>query len=78
MLDRLNAFLNLYGFSRNVSMAALLIVPMLIVGALTGDVAPRLWAASGALVTAVAMFYRYLKFFRLYTVEVFVNYAEAE
>ncbi|MGH9199186.1 MAG: hypothetical protein ACRD1T_26085, partial [Acidimicrobiia bacterium] len=83
VLDRLNIFLNLYGFARNSSLAALLIVPVLVIGALTNEAeqgvsAARLWAAAGALVAAVALLYRYLKFFRLYAVEVFVNYAEGE
>jgi hypothetical protein len=36
----------------------------------------KLWWAVGALVGAVGMFYRYLKFFRHYTMEVFNSYAE--
>jgi len=36
---------------------------------------PLLWAIV-AFVAAIGMFYRYLKFFRHYTVEVFTTYAE--
>lgn len=81
---RLETFLTLYGFCRNVCMACLLAVPILLVGAFDqwraySKVSPsRLWWAVGAAVCAVGMFYRYLKFFRLYTHEVYVNYAEIE
>lgn len=36
----------------------------------------NLWWAALAVIVAIGMFYRYLKFFRLYTTEVFVTYAE--
>jgi len=79
-LERLNSFLNLYGFSRNLCMALLLAVPLLLYSALWGSACgfkrgPLLWAVI-ALVSAIGMFYRYLKFFRHYTVEVFTTYAE--
>jgi hypothetical protein len=35
------------------------------------------WAVAAA-IAAVGLLYRYLKFFRLYSVEVFVRYAELE
>jgi len=78
-LDRLNTFLVQYGFCRNISMAFALaaLVPLL----------GRLWCPSTrvplvpwvslALLLSVGMFYRYLKFFRHYTIEVFTSYAEA-
>ena len=79
-LERLNSFLNLYGFSRNLCMALMLTVPLLLYSAVWGSDCgfkrgPLLWAAI-ALVAAIGMFYRYLKFFRHYTVEVFTTYAE--
>ena len=80
--ERLNTFLNLYGFCRNVSMASLLAILILLSGFLfiDGPHAPDcslvLWSVIGAFVTAVGMFYRYLKFFRHYTEEVFRTYAE--
>jgi hypothetical protein len=83
-LERLNNFLNAYGFCRNLSLAALLssfIALSPAIGALWRRAPmPRvnvLWAGLG-LVVAAGMFYRYLKFYRLYTVEVFVSYAETE
>ncbi len=78
-LERLNSFLNLYGFSRNLCMALLLIVPLLLYstwGSECGFRRAPLWWAVIALVAAIGMFYRYLKFFRHYTVEVFTTYAE--
>jgi len=79
-LERLNSFLNLYGFSRNFCMALVLTIPLLLYGAWWGSDSgfrrgPLLWAIV-ALVAAIGMFYRYLKFFRHYTVEVFTTYAE--
>lgn len=81
---RLETFLYLYGFCRNVCMACLLAVPILLIGSLhewrTHAVvaSSKLWWALAAAICAVGMFYRYLKFFRLYSYEVFVNYAEIE
>ncbi len=93
-LERLSSFLNLYGFCRNISMAALLTIPILIWGAchkanpFTFRPADIDWAnwgaiegsklrwALAALLIAVGMLYRYLKFFKHYTVEVYQSYAE--
>ncbi len=78
--ERLDTFLNLYGFCRNCSLALLIAGGALIAGSLlgsaeTGLVSPGWWAA-GAFVAVVGLFYRYLKFFRHYAVEVFASYAE--
>lgn len=83
-LERLNSFLSLYGFCRNLTMGLLWTIPLLLYGAfrefdrhtLQGINGDRLWWAGAAFVAAVGMFYRYLKFFRHYTVEVFMTYAE--
>jgi hypothetical protein len=83
-LARLNTFLNLYGFCRNVSMASIIVVGMLLIGLLRDwqlrlpFQSAKLWWAVAATVGALGMFYRYLKFFRQYTVEVFVTYAETD
>jgi len=79
-LERLNTFLNLYGFARNLCMALLLTVPLLLYRAVWGSgfgfqQGPLLWAIV-AFIAALGMFYRYLKFFRHYTMEVFTTYAE--
>ncbi len=82
-LERLNSFLNLYGFCRNISMAAL-VSTVLLVGAAIWKVPlcgirsvklEFLAVAFALLFVAVGMFIRYLKFFRHYTQEVFVSYA---
>lgn len=80
---RMNTFINLYGFARNIWMASLLGCTMLIV---SGAVLPYLNGASAdyerliallpTLFVAVIMFYRYLKFHRLYAVEMYTTYAE--
>ncbi len=83
-LERLNTFLNQYGFCRNVSVASILAAVVLVVGALwthhngQHDFEGKLRWAGVAIAVAIGMLYRYLKFFRHYTVEVFVTYAELE
>jgi hypothetical protein len=81
-LERLTSFLNMYGFCRNMSLGLIIAALILLLGALF-DV--RNWSdidnyklawAGAALVGAVGMFHRYLKFFRHYTMEVFNSYAE--
>jgi hypothetical protein len=80
-MARLSTFLNLYGFCRNMALSTLLVALALVVGMLLGTaetghlVAPGWWAA-GALLASIGLLYRYLKFFRHYSVEVFVSYAE--
>jgi hypothetical protein len=80
---RLNTFLNLYGFCRNMAMALLLAGLALGIGMIRGsaetgpDIAPDVWLA-GALVAAVGLFYRYLKFLRQFGVELLTSYAEAK
>lgn len=81
---RLDSFLSLYGFSRNVATAsviAVLVVAADLISMESVEVALRSvefrWAVAAA-VAAVGLLYRYLKFLRLYSVEVFVRYAELE
>lgn len=83
-LERLNTFLNLYGFCRNISFALVAAVGIIGVssawyaGAL-GLTTPH-WGKVGTavlcLVGAAGMLYRYLKFYRHYTHEVFISYPE--
>ncbi len=85
--DRMTSFLNMYGFCRNVCMAGLIAAAILVCGACRdlhfvgwppeGTVDTGcLWWAAAALAVSAGMLYRYLKFFRHYTSEVFVTYAE--
>jgi hypothetical protein len=83
-LERLNTFLNQYGFCRNLSVASFLAAIVLLVGVLWSwhigqdNNAMRLYWAGIATVVGVGMLYRYLKFFRHYTLEVFMTYAELD
>jgi len=80
---RLDTFLNLYGFCRNTAMALLLSALALGVGLIVGtaetgpDVAPGVWLAS-AVLAAIGLFYRYLKFLRQFGVELLTSYAESK
>lgn len=65
---RLNSFLNLYGFSRNISMAATLAFIVFLADILFGTIRDNEWVwLLAAMVAAVGMLYRYLKFFKHYT-----------
>ncbi|MDP9190485.1 MAG: hypothetical protein M3P06_02125 [Acidobacteriota bacterium] len=79
---RMNTFLNLYGFARNIAMACALGVIALTVGALRPFLAggatdaTKQWLIVPVSTIGVVMFYRYLKFLRLYALELYVTYAE--
>jgi len=80
---RMNQFLKLYGFCRNIAFVGIATAGAIVIRTLWhapgagfgADARPRLLWAAIALAGGVAMFYRYLKFHRLYSVEVFVGYA---
>lgn len=81
-LERLTAFLNQYGFARNMSAGLIVSAILLLIGALIDvrgwtkiDEYKLAWTVA-AVSGAVGMFYRYLKFFRHYTMEVLNSYAE--
>jgi len=83
VMGRLDTFLNLYGFSRNTGLAMLIAAVCLAIGivlgsAETGPVAGPGWWLALALLAAIGLFYRYLKFYRHYAVELFTSYAETE
>lgn len=69
-------FLDLYGFARNLSVALLVIAAM----CWFGPVDDRPWKGGrwwiAALLLGVVIVYRYLKFYREYTKEALVTYAE--
>ncbi len=77
VMRRLDSFLNLYGFSRNLSFVFLLVG---FIGTVTVAVSPevdqRLWLyTTGCLVLGIGLFYRFLKFYRQYSYELFAAYA---
>ena len=74
-MPRLNTFLNLYGFCRNISFTCLIVTLLLVIGNLALGTPDKFYWALAALVGAVGMFYRYLKFFRQYSYELLVTYA---
>lgn len=76
---RLAVFLNLYGFARNTSMAAIFGAGQIGVAIAINDaVDPAVLSAgfSAAVVVGIAMYLRYLKFYRQYSVTLYVSYAE--
>lgn len=66
---RLNQFMNLYGFCRNTAFAFLLVAALLVWKMTFSPVAMDNWLLIGALVMAVGMFGRFLKFYSAYTRE---------
>jgi len=76
--ERLNTFLNLYGFCRNISFAFLLISLFILIEMAIGNTHANIYLIILSLVGAVGMFYRYLKFYRHYALEVYLSYMSFE
>jgi len=73
---RLDDFRNQYGFARNMSFAFIVSAIAILIAHRLGYHPVRLrWALLSAF-TGVTLFYRYLKFFRQYSYELFLRYAE--
>jgi hypothetical protein len=69
--ERLQTFLAIYGFSRNMSLAALVLAGIFVAAAITRGTS-HFWLLAGAnLVAGAVLFWRYLKFFRLFTFELY-------
>ncbi len=80
---RLDMFLNLYGFCRNMAVALSIAAICLAIGlgldtAETGPDVPPEWWLAAAVLAALGMLYRYLKFYRQYSVELFTSFAERD
>jgi hypothetical protein len=75
LLTRLNSFLNKYGFARNLAFTSLVLSVALFLRAAIYPNPPLLKYAIVAAVSGIALFYRYLKFFRQYSYELFNTYA---
>lgn len=80
LMERLNSFLNLYGFNRNLGFAALVVgATMFLVGRYSSPARPELIRYGLTIgIAGVILFYRYLKFFRQYSYELFNTYARAK
>ena len=72
---RLDDFRNQYGFHRNMSLAFLVSAAGIAVAHLHGYPVHLRWSLLAAF-GGVTLFYRYLKFFRQYSYELFLRYAE--
>jgi hypothetical protein len=75
LMGRLEIFLNKYGFARNLAFTSLLVgAALLVKSSMTycPDLVRYGWTA---LVVGVLLFYRYLKFFRQYSYELFNTYS---
>jgi hypothetical protein len=73
----LTIFLGLYGFARNVCISATVAAGLLLAGAITHheNWETKLWLSGVAAVIAVFLLNRYLKFLRVYALEMFSAYA---
>jgi hypothetical protein len=76
LLTRLGNFLNQYGFHRNLSFSALLVgLALLIKIKFFASNDPQfIKFAMAALIVGIGLFYRYLKFYRQYSYELFSTY----
>lgn len=78
LMRRLSSFLNQYGFNRNLSFSLLVIGVGLLVKSSAANGTPLAGYAICALILGLCLFYRYLKFYRQYSYEMFNSYrAEA-
>jgi hypothetical protein len=75
LLKRLDTFISKYGFSRNLSFSSLLVGFALLWKGLSGRDPQTLTYSLAALIVGILLFYRYLKFFRQYSYELFNVYA---
>jgi hypothetical protein len=77
LLARLTTFLGRYGFARNLSFSCLLVgVAMLAKSFVEDSTNPQLMKYGiTAVIAGILLFYRYLKFYRQYSYEMFNTYA---
>lgn len=75
LMARLNSFLNKYGFNRNLSFVALAFCGAVLILTPFDPDTERTRYALLAGITSLLLFYRYIKFYRLYTYELFNSYA---
>lgn len=75
---RLDEFRNLYGFSRNLTLSFLLVALLFIIAIIMKIQSINPWWPLISFVFGVALLYRYLKFFRQYSYQLFITYSELE
>jgi len=75
LMAKLDSFLNKYGFARNLAFTSLLVGAALVVKSRTAPDLELVHYGWTALVVGALLFYRYLKFFRQYSYELFNVYA---
>ena len=74
--ERLDQFRNLYGFARNMTFAFLAAAVILVLGTwVKGSPASYIWGVL-SVGFGIGMLYRYLKFFRQFSYQLFITYAE--
>ncbi len=80
LMTRLGSFLNLYGFNRNLCFSAIIAgMALLAASRFLGDPEGKLWKYGvGSLLGGVFLFYRYLKFYRQYSYELFNTYGRSK
>jgi hypothetical protein len=74
--QRLDEFRNQYGFARNTSLSLIATGIILVIAKWTGNTHIFWRWPIAAFISGVIMLYRYLKFFRQYTYEILLRYAE--
>lgn len=75
LISRLGNFLNQYGFNRNLAFTSIVIGSALVLKSHASADALLFQYGLTALIAGVVLFYRYLKFFRQYSYELFNTYA---
>ena len=75
LMTRLDSFINKYGFARNLAFTSLLVGAALLVKSSMRSNPDLVRYGWTALVVGVLLFYRYLKFFRQYSYELFNTYS---
>lgn len=74
ILKRLDSFINQYGFSRNLAFVSIVLGVGLLVRGSALSSTELLEYGGTSLIVGIAMLYRYLKFFRQYSYEIFNTY----
>lgn len=75
---RLDEFRNLYGFSRNMAFVFLASAVLIFLSTFSSENPASIWWALISCGLGVTMLYRYLKFFRQFSYQLFITYAELD